>query len=615
VATIVTFNGLSYSVPATGEENWGGVTKVDGLLVTLATNGFQKTGGLFTLSADADLGASAGLKSIYYKSRSSSPASAGIVRLGNAETMGWRNFADSGNLLLSVNSSNQLLYNGTVVIGMSPSLTINTALIADGTGTIVSSVVTSTELAKLSGILSTAVGISDTNTLTNKKLSDSTVTFVDNGDATKQLAFECSGITAGQTRTWTVPDASSTMVGIAVTQTLTNKTISNSENTLQHLDNGRTLRNYSISCSVGSSALTIALKDASGSDCSSTSKAFIGFRSATAATGTSVTRTVSAALSVIVSSGSTLGIASGSVAQYVYVYAVDNGGTVALAVSGLVPAFDEGTIQSTTAEGGAGAADSPRVLYSTSALSNKAVRLIARLKFTLTTAGTWDEVPDEVSLVPFRTMTSPTIQSFTTSSGTYTTPIGVKWIRVRMVGAGGGGGSSGTAAFGAATDGGNTTFGTTLLVANGGAKGSQGSGGAGGTASLGTGPVGIAIAGGAGGGNFFFNVSTAQSGSHSGAASAFGGAGGGGPTGGAGTAAATNSGSGGGGGGTGATAGSFGGSGGGAGGFVDAIIAAPLASYSYAVGAKGTGGSAGTNGFAGGNGGDGIIIVEEYYDL
>lgn len=57
----------------------------------------------------------------------------------------------------------------------------------------------------------TVVGTSDTQTLTNKKFTDSSCTFVDNGDATKQLAFECSGITAGNTRTVTIPDKSGTM--------------------------------------------------------------------------------------------------------------------------------------------------------------------------------------------------------------------------------------------------------------------------------------------------------------------------------------------------------------------------------------------------------------------
>ena len=44
-------------------------------------------------------------------------------------------------------------------------------------------------------------------------------------DLSKQLKFELSGITAATTRTLTVPDASTTIVGTGVTQTLTNKTL------------------------------------------------------------------------------------------------------------------------------------------------------------------------------------------------------------------------------------------------------------------------------------------------------------------------------------------------------------------------------------------------------
>jgi hypothetical protein len=49
-------------------------------------------------------------------------------------------------------------------------------------------------------------------TFNNKLLVDSSCTFVDNGDTTKKLAFQCSGITTGTTRTVTVPDASGTML-------------------------------------------------------------------------------------------------------------------------------------------------------------------------------------------------------------------------------------------------------------------------------------------------------------------------------------------------------------------------------------------------------------------
>ena len=48
---------------------------------------------------------------------------------------------------------------------------------------------------------------------------------VDDGDTTKKLAFEVSGITTGTTRTITAPNASGTAVLDTATQTLTNKTL------------------------------------------------------------------------------------------------------------------------------------------------------------------------------------------------------------------------------------------------------------------------------------------------------------------------------------------------------------------------------------------------------
>jgi hypothetical protein len=116
MATIVSWNGSSFTVPETGEENWGGVTKVDGLLVSLANNGLQKTGGLFTLSADVDWGAAAGHKSAYYKSRGT-VATAGILRLAKTESVAWLNNAGGGNNTLATDTSDQLLYNGVVLAG------------------------------------------------------------------------------------------------------------------------------------------------------------------------------------------------------------------------------------------------------------------------------------------------------------------------------------------------------------------------------------------------------------------------------------------------------------------------------------------------------------------
>jgi hypothetical protein len=157
--------------------------------------------------------------------------------------------------------------------------------------------------------------------------------------------------------------------------------------------------NLSLACSVAASALTIALKDSSGSDPSAGSPVLIGMRSATAATGTYTQRSVTGALSVVISSGSTLGTASAT-EHNLYVYAIDNAGTVELAVS--QNGFLDGEIISTTAEGGAGGADSNALIYSTTARSNVAARLIGRLRETQTTAGTWAAVPTQIYLAPIQ---------------------------------------------------------------------------------------------------------------------------------------------------------------------------------------------------------------------
>jgi len=70
------------------------------------------------------------------------------------------------------------------------------------------------------------VGTTATQTLTNKTVTDSTFTIQDDADTTKKAQFQASGITTGTTRTYTLPDASSTfaMLGGIVQTFLTNTT-------------------------------------------------------------------------------------------------------------------------------------------------------------------------------------------------------------------------------------------------------------------------------------------------------------------------------------------------------------------------------------------------------
>jgi hypothetical protein len=77
------------------------------------------------------------------------------------------------------------------------------------------------------------------------------------------------------------------------------------------------------------------------------------------------------------------------------VLALNNAGTIELAVSNISGGvnLDETGVISTTAEGGAGAADSATVVYSTTARTSVAYRVIGYIESTQATAGTWATDP------------------------------------------------------------------------------------------------------------------------------------------------------------------------------------------------------------------------------
>ena len=375
--------------------------------------------------------------------------------------------------------------------------------------------------------------------------------------------------------------------------------------------NSSAIENLTLAATVSSGALTIAVKTQMGNDASSTDQIFVGMRSATVASGLYNRRTITSALSLVISSGSTLGQVN-SQASRIWVYLIDNAGTLELAASHAY--YKESAVVTTVAEGGAGAADSATDIYSTTARSNVPLRLIGYLDNTQATAGTWATAPSTVQLLPSNNWIAPTVQRFTSGSGTYYTPAGVKYIRVTCVGGGGGGGggSNNLNDGGSGTAGSSTTFGT--LTAAGGGRGpgtaifgsAFSNADAPGAPSVGAGFTDAGSSTGVRGGSNFL----------AGASGAIGGFGGAGPLGGGGgapgVAGVANSGGGGGGGSTFASTGASA-PGGSSGAVVRAINTSLAASYSYAVGSGGNAGTAGTNGGAGAAGGSGVVIVEEYY--
>jgi hypothetical protein len=137
-----------------------------------------------------------------------------------------------------------------------------------------------------------------------------------------------------------------------------------------------------ISASVAGNALTI-----------SASTLTLDFRSTTLGSGT-VTRVSGTPANLVISSGSTLGTVN-AIQSDIAVLALNNAGTIELAAVNLAGGTDlsETNLISTTAEGGAGAADSATVVYSTTARTNLAYRVIALIRSTQATAGTWVTAP------------------------------------------------------------------------------------------------------------------------------------------------------------------------------------------------------------------------------
>lgn len=141
-----------------------------------------------------------------------------------------------------------------------------------------------------------------------------------------------------------------------------------------------------VTATVAANAMTLGLAATS-----------LDFRSATLGSGVVNTRVVASPISLVISSGSTLGTVNG-VAARIAILAIDNAGAVELAAVNLAGGvnLDETGVISTTAEGGAGAADSANIIYSATARTGVPFRVVGFIDITEAAAGTWATAPSTI---------------------------------------------------------------------------------------------------------------------------------------------------------------------------------------------------------------------------
>ena len=192
--------------------------------------------------------------------------------------------------------------------------------------------------------------------------------------------------------------------------------------------------NGTIVPSVGASALTVALKTLLGADPSAADPVYAIFRNATPATGDYTVLTITAATSLVISSGSSMGVAANNTAFKLWLTGFNDAGTFRLGLINCLSGadifpLDAWGIASSTAEGGAGAADVAQIFYTGVAVASKAYVPLAYMTWEtgLAAAGTWSAGPTRTQLfgygVPLPGTIIRTASSFSGAVATGTTLI------------------------------------------------------------------------------------------------------------------------------------------------------------------------------------------------
>lgn len=146
-------NGVTFNYPQQFDSNWGPTLTN---WSTAVTSGMLQTSGVNAAT--------------FIKSATTNPSSSGMLRLARTDAIGWRNALNNGNLLLTVDGSNNLLFNG-VAVG-SPTTLTNTHIFVGNASNVPTDVAMSGDIA----VTNTGVTTIQAAAVTGSKIASGTIT-------------------------------------------------------------------------------------------------------------------------------------------------------------------------------------------------------------------------------------------------------------------------------------------------------------------------------------------------------------------------------------------------------------------------------------------------------
>lgn len=142
MAIPLSINGAVFEYPQNFDEDWG--VDATGWAQAVTNGALYLSGGSFPLTNTVDFGSSFGIKVKSILSKTANPASTGYMGLAKTDTLAWRNNANSANLVLAINGSDNLTFNGTplgttsltnthIFVGNASNLPVDVAMSGDAT--------------------------------------------------------------------------------------------------------------------------------------------------------------------------------------------------------------------------------------------------------------------------------------------------------------------------------------------------------------------------------------------------------------------------------------------------------------------------------------------------